>query len=151
MRKPIAFVFLLAVIPASGCQLLEGSVESSADWVAGSVRSIGGSIDAISQSSGSRGPVHASPAYRRDVRAWAAEVAERGRSQEEFLRGIGRIAESHGLTDWQAEPATFTAIGEGLADAGWTPEQMERLRAGLGGAQPRDVELVFEGWRQARS
>jgi hypothetical protein len=118
--------------------------------VAGSSNAIAGSIQAISRSSGSGGG-SSHLAYRRDVRVWAAEVARNGGSQDELLRGIGRIAESHGVTHWEAVPDTLSALGEGLADAGWTPAQMEQLRGELAGAQPRDVERVFEGYRRAGS
>ena len=85
------------------------------------------------------------------VTVQAAEFAQAGGSQGEFLRGIGRIAEGHGLTHWEADPATLRAIGEGLRDAGWSGEQMERLRDDLADVQARSVELVFEGYRSAGS
>ena len=55
-------------------------------------------------------------------------MAQNRTTQDEFLRGLGRIAESYGMTHWEAEPATLLAIGEGLSDAGWTNAQMEQLR-----------------------
>jgi hypothetical protein len=142
--RSILFCLLAAAI--GGCE----SLTSPSDWVVGSSNAIAGSIQAISRSSGTGG-AGAHAGYRRDVRAWAAEVARTGGSQDELLSGIGRIAESHGVTHWEAVPDTLTALGEGLADAGWTPAQMEHLRGELAGAQPHDVELVFEGYRQARS
>jgi hypothetical protein len=147
----IALLFCLAIAPLPGCQVIWASITSPFDWLAGSSRSIAGSIEPISRSSGSPAGGSATLAYRRDVRAWATEVAQTGTPQDEFLRGIGRIAESHGLTHWEAEPATLVAIGEGLRDAGWSGEQMEQLRAELTGIQVEKVELVFEGYRQAGS
>lgn len=141
-----SFLFCFLAAPLVGC----GSLTSPSEWVAGSSNAIAGSIQAISRSFGSGGG-SAGLAYQRDVRAWATEVAQSGGTQDELLRGIGRIAESHGLTHWEAEPATLLAIGEGLSDAGWTLEQMEQLRGELGGVQPRSVDLVFEGYRQAGS
>jgi hypothetical protein len=139
-------LFCLLAAALGGC----GSLTSPSEWVAGSSNAIAGSIQAISRSSGSGGG-SSHLAYRRDVRVWAAEVARNGGSQDELLRGIGRIAESHGVTHWEAVPDTLSALGEGLADAGWTPAQMEQLRGELAGAQPRDVERVFEGYRRAGS
>jgi len=135
----------LATAALVGC----GSLTSPSEWLAGSSNALAGSIQALSRSLGSGGGAHL--AYRRDVREWTAEVAQSGASQDELLRGIGRIAESYGLTHWEAEPDTLLAIGQGLADAGWTPERMEQLRAELTSAEPRGVELVFEGYRQAGS
>jgi hypothetical protein len=149
----IAFlaVMCLAASSLGGCQLIVGSARSVSDSAVGSAESIAGAIQAISRSSGSPPAIDASPAYRRDVRTWTAEVVHSGRSQEEFLRGIGRIAESHGLTHWEAQPATLAAIGEGLRDAGWSAEQIDALREALHGIEPRDVDHVIEGYRRASS
>jgi hypothetical protein len=146
-----AVLFCLAIASLPGCQVIWASITSPSDWIAGSVNSISGSIQAISRSSGSPTGGTASLAYRRDVRAWTTEVARTGTPQDEFLRGVGRIAESHGLTHWEAEPATLVAIGEGLRDAGWTPEQMQQLSGELTDVQPEKVELVLEGYGQAGS
>ena len=39
----------------------------------------------------------------------------------------GSIAETHGITHWEGESATPFAIGQGLAEAGITAEQMGRI------------------------
>lgn len=149
-RRTCLVLACLALVSLPGCQVLWASITSPSDWIAGSSESISGSVRSISRSSGS--PAEKSTlAYRRDVRAWAAEFAQAGGSQDEFLRGIGRIAESHGLTHWEADPATLLAIGAGLRDAGWSGGQMERLRGELADVQARSVERVFEGYHSAGS
>ena len=150
-RRSVLVLACLALVSLPGCQVLWASITSPSDWIAGSSESISGSVRSISRSSGSPAGDKASLAYRRDVRAWAAEFAQAGGSQDEFLRGLGRIAEGHGLTHWEADPATLLAIGEGLRDAGWSTQQMERLRSDLADVQARSVELVFEGYRSAGS
>jgi len=147
-RRMILALLALAVVPL-GCQALWASVTSPSDWVAGSSDSISGSIRGLSRSSGSGGGTKSSLAYRRDVRAWAATFAQTGGTQDEFLHGIGRIAESHGLTHWEADPATLVAIGEGLHDAGWSVGQMDGLRADLADVEAERVDAVFEGYRGA--
>jgi hypothetical protein len=149
-RRGLLVLACLALVSLPGCQVLWASITSPSDWIAGSSESISGSVRSISRSSGSPA-AKSTLAYRRDVRAWAAEFAQAGGSQDEFLRGIGRIAESHGLTHWEADPATLLAIGAGLRDAGWSGEQMERLRGELADVQARSVELVFEGYDSAGS
>ena len=149
-RRMFLLFACLALGSLTGCQVLWASITSPSDWVAGSSESISGSVRSISRSSGSPAE-KTSLAYRRDVRAWAAEFVQTGGTQHEFLRGIGRIAESHGLTHWEADPATLVAIGEGLGDAGWSAGQMERLRADLSDVPPRSVDLVLEGYRSAGS
>lgn len=151
MQRIRLLTLCLAAASLQGCQLLVASITSPSDSIVGSSTSIAGSIEAISRSSGSPPATGASAAYRRDVRMWTAEVARSGADQDEFVRGIGRIAESYGLTHWEAEPATLGAIGEGLYDAGWSDEQVEWLREALHGVRSRDVERVIEGYRRARS
>lgn len=150
LRRMFLVLACLAVVPLAGCQVLWASITSPSDWIAGSSESIAGSVRSISRSSGSPA-AKSTLAYRRDVRAWAGAFAQDGGTQDEFLRGIGRIAETHGLTHWQADPATLVAIGEGLRDAGWSAEQMERLRGELADVQAGSVDLVFEGYRSTGS
>jgi hypothetical protein len=150
LRRMCLVLACLAVVPLAGCQVLWASITSPSDWIAGSSESISGSVRSISRSSGSD-TSKSSLAYRRDVRAWASAFAGDGGTQDEFLRGIGRIAETHGFTHWEADPATLVAIGEGLRDAGWSAEQMEQLRGELADVEADRVDLVFEGYRSAGS
>lgn len=142
---PAPLAALALVLLLGGCQLLWASITSPSDWVLGSAESISGSIRAISRSSGigGGGP---DAAYRRDVRAWTVAFTRTGGSQEDFLRGLARVAEPHGVTHWEGEPATLVAIGEGLRAAGATPETLEGL---LAGTEPPAAGLVREGFRGA--
>jgi len=150
-RLQLRLSLALLLTPLAGCQLLEASLTSPSDWIAGSSTAIAGSIESISASSGSPATPKSSVAYLRDVRAWTLEFERSPGSQEDFLRGIGRIAERHGLTDWEADPNTLVAIGQGLKDAGWSDAQMQELRGSLVGAAPGAVERVFAGYRSAGS
>jgi hypothetical protein len=141
---------VLALAPLAGCQLIWTSITSPSDWIAASAESISGSIRSISQSSGSGGgDTAANDPYRRDVRAFAAAFAEAPGSTADFLRGVGRIAEQHGVSDWEGEPLTLVAIGEGLRDAGYDAQAMDVLRARLGDVDAAHVGLVLEGWSAA--
>jgi hypothetical protein len=143
----IAFAGLFAL---SGCQVLWASITSPSDWVSGTGTSISGSFRGLSVSSGSEPGRSSNLAYRRDVRAFAAEFSQVGGSSEDFLRGISRVAESHGVSHWQGRPETLLAIGEGLRDAGVSRAEVETLGAGASDADPRVVALVLEGYAAAR-
>ena len=142
----LAFTGLLAL---TGCQALWASITSPSDWVSGTGRSISGSFEGLSRSSGSGGGT-SNTAYRRDVRAFSAEFAQAGGSSDDFLRGIGRVAESHGVTHWEGRSDTLLAIGEGLSDAGVSRADVEALGAQATGADPRVAALVLEGYTAAR-
>lgn len=146
----LVLALALSGLLSSGCQAIWASITSPSDWIAGSSKSISGSIQSISRSSGSGGGSStADERYRRDVRVFAAAFAGTEGSSDDFLRGVGRIAESHGLSDWESEPATLLAIGEGLRDAGVDAAGMQHLRSTLSGVDPADVSLVMDGWAGA--
>jgi len=150
LRHSLLASVLVGMLPLLGCQVLWASITSPSDWVSGTGTSISGSFEGLSASSGSGGAKPTDTAYRRDVRAFAAHFAASGGSQQDFLRGIGRVAASHGVTHWESEPATMLAIGEGLRDAGIDEAQMAALRDRAADADPAVVALVLEGWADAR-
>ena len=143
---------LLAAAPAMGCKIISAIIELPSDLSAGSSRSIAGSFDAISGSSGSGGGGNNTTpnkqSYNRDLREFTAAFAGTSGSREDFLRGISRIAEDHGLSHWEADPLTPRAIGEGLRDAGWNEAQMAEFLDQVGRDKPA-AQLALEGYRQA--
>jgi hypothetical protein len=149
LRKLAPALACASILALTGCQVLWASITSPSDWVSGTGRSISGSFEGLSRSSGSGGG-SSNTAYRRDVRAFAAEFAQTGGSSDDFLRGIGRVAESHGVTHWEGRTETLLAIGEGLSDAGVSRTEVEALGAEATGADPRVAALVLEGYSAAR-
>ena len=111
---------VLAAALGSGCKILSASIELPSDLSAGASRSIAGSLDSMSKSSGSSegGTTPNKASYARDLREFAAFASATSASREDFLRGITRIAADHGISHWEADPATSLAIAEGLRDAG---------------------------------
>jgi hypothetical protein len=150
LRNFAAVLAFAGLFSLTGCQVISASITSPSDWVSGTGESISGSFRGLSQSSGSGGGDSTNTAYRRDVRAFAAGFAQAGGSSDDFLRGIGRVAESHGVSHWEGRSDTLLAIGEGLADAGVSSDDVETLGARATGADPRVAELVLEGYAAAR-
>ena len=151
LRTFLRFGVLSAVVPLLACQVIGASITSPSDWVSGTGTSISGSFRGLGASSGSDGGGSSSDtAYRRDVRAFAAQFSQAGGSSDEFLRGIALVAEEHGVSHWQSNPATLLAIGEGLRDAGVSPAELDALGARADGADPQVVALVHEGYATAR-
>ena len=146
---------LIAALPLVGCESLSATIQSPSDSIAGSSKSIGGSFNAISTSSGSGGKsASAAPnmqSFERDLRVYTAGFAVRpGGSREDFLRGVARIAEDHGVSDWESEPTTPRAIGEGLRDAGLSAGQKDAFVDGIGRERP-EAQLALEGYRHPGS
>jgi hypothetical protein len=139
------------LVSLTGCTLISTSIEGSSDLIAGSSRAIVGSFDAISASSGSSSPA-AEPtpnrtSYRRDLRQYAAGFVRSEGTTDEFVRGVTRIAEDHGITHWESEPFTPRAIGEGLRDAHLSEAEMDAFIDGIGRDRP-EAQLALDGYRQ---
>jgi hypothetical protein len=154
-RRAWLVAALVATLPAFGCKVISAIIEIPSDLVAGSSKSIGGSFDAISTSSGSGGqPASPTPnqaGFQRDLREYTARFATTpGGSREDFLRGVTRIAEDHGVSHWEADPLTPRAIGEGLRDARLSESEMNALIDGIG-RDRAEAQLALDGYRHPGS
>lgn len=146
-RKLLSLV-LVAALPLAGCKVISAIIEIPSDISAGSSRSIAGSFDAISTSSGSGGQdtTPNQTSYQRDLRQYTAVFArEAGGSRDEFVRGISRIAEDHGITHWESEALTPRAIGEGLHDAKLSQAEMDGFIDSIGRSRP-EAQLALDGY-----
>ena len=102
----VVFVGLSAVVLA-GCSISASSVSS---WsLSKSVRSSSHSSDSSSSSS----PGAAEEAYREDVSDYTRAYVKSGGDFRAFQSDLARLAEEHGITNWEENPATYAAIGEG--------------------------------------
>lgn len=150
---PLRHVFLAAVLLVSltGCKVISAILEVPSDLIAGSSRSIAGSFDAMSASSGSGGqttePTPNRTSYRRDLRQYAAAFVRSEGTTDEFVRGVTRIAEDHGITHWESEPFTPRAIGEGLHDAHLSEAEMDAFIDSVGRDRP-EAQLALDGYHQ---
>ncbi|HTO06438.1 MAG TPA: hypothetical protein VMR86_05210 [Myxococcota bacterium] len=146
--RKLLSVILLAALPLAGCKVISAIIEIPSDLSAGSSRSIAGSFDAISTSSGSGGK-ETTPnqtSYRLDLRQYTAAFARQpDGSRDEFVRGISRIAEDHAITHWESEALTPRAIGEGLHDAKLSPGEMDAFVDGIGRDRP-EAQLALDGY-----
>jgi len=132
--RALAGTMLAACITLAGCS------------ISYSIGKFSDSSKSISTSSSSE--ESASQAYEADIRALTAEAIAGNASADAYVQRIGRIAERHGVTDWERESGTFTAIGAGLKLAGVPETQatsLGMLRPVLEEAEA--VRLVLKGYR----
>ena len=59
-------------------------------------------------------------------------------------------AEEHGITNWEENPAAYTAIGEGLRSAGVSDAELMAYKRNLSGGDPRKADLIQQGYDSAR-
>lgn len=146
--------FLIGVMVAAfasyGCQVIVASITSPSDWISGTGRSIGAIFEGISTSSGSGRGSSAKSTYERDLREYAAVFVKSGGSEADFLRGVTRIAENHGVANWESDPSTPFAIGQGMRVANVSEQEMRAFCREFG-KNELAAKLAFEGWQSAGS
>jgi hypothetical protein len=128
--------------------LLAGCSISASSWsLSKSVRSSSRSSDSSSSSS----PGAAEEAYREDVSDYTrAYVKSTGGDLSSFRAGLGRLAGEHGITNWEENSSTYTAIGEGLAKGGVTSSGLLAYKQNLSGGDPAKADLIQKGYDSAR-
>jgi len=134
------FVFALA---GTGCASIRGSSESVVDSSAGVIESLKSPFVASSKSSGSGGGTQGAANYQRDVHSYALACLARDDEPGEFLRGMSRVAELHGVSDWEDSPDTFAALQALVAADELDAAGLARLRDGLAPLGPDKVALAF--------
>lgn len=148
VKRALLLAVLIATLPGYGCQVMSASISSPSDSISGTGHAIAGSLQAISGSSGSGGGDDAAKeSYRRDLRQYVVVFVRGDGTQADFQRGVTRIAQNHGVSDWEAEPATPFAIGQGLREADFSEAEMHAFCAGIGSDTPA-AKLALEGWQR---
>lgn len=142
MKKQAWFSAILAAVLALAGPLACSFSNSSAS----SADSSGSSAKSSGSSSGKQ-----SARFQQDVEQYTALFVEGGgRDESAFLAGIGDLARERGVSDWEAEAATWEAIGRGLGRSplteaernahaqAWTDGDADRVQAlGRGAAAAR--------------
>jgi hypothetical protein len=144
----LGLMIALGSLSALGCQVVAASLTVPLDSAAGTARAVGGSVSGILNSSGLGTDTALLEDYKRDLRQYAALYMQSGGdgTPQDFQRGITRIAESHGIAHWEAEPATPYAIGQGLREAHVSEAGMRDFCEALG-SDTLAARLALEGWR----
>lgn len=154
MRNPLAFALTIAVALAAGtgCQLISGSVKSISDTGVGIANVIAGSSKALLRSTGigaGGSSLAEEDRYRQDLRLATRAFVETRQADADFARTLGRIAESHGVSHWEALAGSWYAIGAGLREAGLAESDVDATLARLQLGGEAEHALAREGWRAA--
>lgn len=137
------FALLALALTSAGCSFSYSSASIS-DSIASSSKSVS---DSISSSSG--GSSASEKAYREDVRDYTARAVKDKRSVEALEAGLPGVAETHGVTDWEADQSTWLGVGEGLRKAKATQEMVDawgqKLSQG-GASRASAARLIQQGY-----
>lgn len=143
----IAIVSMMSVASA-GCSISASSASIS-DSITQSSKSVSDSISSSSPDGSSK----SEQAYREDVRDYTVAAFRAGRTGPAFESGLADVAEQHGITNWEADAATFVGIGEGLGRAGASPSTARGFADEVGSSPGRlpATELIQKGYDASRS
>ena len=137
LLAPIALLLAFSV----GCSFSASSKSSST-----SSRSSSASARSSFNSSSSSSPGHEERAYQEDVRDYTAAYIQSGGNIDAFRKKLAQLAEEDGLSNWEANPVTYEAIGQGLADAGARQIQVDAFKENLCGGDPTKQKAMQDGF-----
>ncbi len=134
-RRMLIAPVLLLLTGTFGCSFSDSSASIS--------KSISSPFESSSASSPSK------EAYENDVADYTyAHVISAGQP-DAFMKGLATVAERHGVTDWEADDATYTGIGKGLGKAKFTQTQVEVFARNITGGDAKKMKLVQQGYDSA--
>lgn len=117
-------------------------------------KSVTAAVKSVSDSSKSSseklsGDARVEQEFRDDMRIATRDLVASGASDTEIQRELGRVAELHGISHWEAEPGSLIAIGAGACQAGTSADELDSLVERLGHTRERERQLAQEGCRAA--
>jgi hypothetical protein len=142
-RLSLSIVSLTVLALAlEGCAFFESSGSVSDSF--GSVSDSLGSFSDSSKSS-SEGET----AYREDVRTYTVAHLRAAGSAQTLRLGLSEVALARGISDWEALPGTFIAVGEGLAEVDLSPAQVVAYQTALARPGTSNHAAILEGFQNA--
>ena len=135
-RMSLPLLLSLLMIATFGCSFSDSSSSIS---------------KSISGSSSSSSPASAETAYREDVRDYTqAYVTSGGTDTKAFWADLGRLAQRHGITNWEENMTTYAGIGEGLKKAKVNEAQFLAYQKTFSGSDPRKMDAIRKGYDSAQ-
>ena len=142
--SPALLIATLVLTSTSfGCQVISAIITSPSDSISGTGHAIGGSSEALSVSSGSEAASD-KQTYEKDLRSYTSTFVKSGAEASTYQPGATRIAQSHGITNWESNGDTADAIGQGLKDAKQNPAQAQAFCSSVGLSSELCKKVVAE-------
>lgn len=138
MRLVRSALATVLVLPLLGCSI------SASSWsISKSSRSSSHSSDSSSSSS----PGAAEEAYAEDVSDYTKAYAKSGGGDfRAFQSDLARLAQEHGITNWEENAVTYEAIGRGLGRAKVSDAELMAYKRNLGGADATKMQAIQRGY-----
>jgi hypothetical protein len=137
MGVRIALAIALAAA-ISGCGMLSDSSRSLSKSVSSPLRSSGSSSGRQDE------------AYMREIRDFSYGYAKSGGDARAFSRGIGSLAQRHGVADWHNDRETCVAVGQGFREAGLDRTTARHMSENLVRPDTAAAEWIRDGYEELR-
>jgi hypothetical protein len=135
--RPSLRVMALAVMALSGLAMTGCSISDS----------ISDSISSpFKWSSRSSDSSDKNESYQRDVRDFTEAYLRTSSDPAGFRTGLASIAQKHGISNWEADEATYHGVGEGLGKAKVKQSQVEVYKTNLSGGDPVKAAAIQSGY-----
>lgn len=135
-RRASAALVLSVLWTAAGC----ASISDSSASISKSISSPSTSLSASSSPE---------EGYKEDVQDFTAAHVQQGGTADVLLREVAKIAQRHGITNWENSEATFRAIGAGLAKAKKNQAEVDAYKANVT-QTPEQATWLQKGYDAAR-
>ncbi len=92
-------------------------------------------------------------AFQRDVRNYTVEFARTAGEPNvaSFQRGLGTIAEGHGISDWERSRDAFVAIGRGIGESDLDDAHAKQFAVALSNEDYDHLMLIRSGLESRRN
>ena len=140
MLSTLPVLLILAASSLTACSFSKSSESSSA-----SSKSI---FDIASSpfTSSSDSSATEQEKYERDIADYTAEfVTSSTGNLDNFREHMSKLAQDHGITNWESDHKTYVAIGQGLKKAKLGKPQISAFTESLSGNDPMKKQLIEEG------
>lgn len=144
-RRAVLLGVIALTFATYGCTISNAVIDGTSNVLSATGNAVAGVLRAIANSSASNGSSARNDHYERDLREYTAMFMRSGGTQADFLRGVSRIAENHGIAHWEAEAGTPFAIGQGMREADVSEAEMRAFCDEVGVGTPA-AKLAREGW-----
>jgi hypothetical protein len=132
---------VISIVSISGC-----SISASSNGISDSISSpFKWSSDSSKSSSDDN-----KEAYLGDVRDYTVAYLRSSNDIEAFRKGLASLAAKHGITNWEADQASFSGIGEGLGKAQVSATQAEVFTNSFSGGDVVKAAAIQKGYEKYR-
>lgn len=131
------------VLSLAGCSTFSDSLSDSLS------KSVSSPFESSSESSSGTSEERKA-SYQDDLSKYAEVCSRSNCAGAELTRGVSAIAEKYGVSNWEADGSTFTAIGAGLAKATTPQPQVDLYKGALAPTDTAHADAIQAAFERGK-